>query len=85
MSEKSLFKQLYHVSTIGFTIVISTFVGLAMGYGLDYAMDKWIGIHTKPWLTIIFLILGIIEALESSIGWRPNQKKNSEPPNKKDL
>ncbi|PIY85869.1 MAG: ATPase F0F1 [Nitrospirae bacterium CG_4_10_14_0_8_um_filter_41_23] len=60
MSEKSLFKQLYHVSTIGFTIVISTFVGLAMGYGLDYAMDKWIGIHTKPWLTIIFLILGII-------------------------
>jgi ATP synthase protein I len=60
MSEKSLWGQLYQVSTIGFTLVLSTFVGLAMGYGLDYAMDKWIGIHTKPWLTIIFLIFGII-------------------------
>ena len=31
-----------------------------MGYGLDYAMDKWFGIHTAPWLLFIFLIFGII-------------------------
>ncbi|MEW6676050.1 MAG: AtpZ/AtpI family protein [Nitrospirota bacterium] len=60
MAEKSLFRQLLHASTVGLNLVISTFVGLAIGYGLDYAMEKWFGLHTKPWLTIIFLILGIV-------------------------
>ena len=60
MPEKSVFKQLLQASTVGLNLVISTIIGLAIGYGLDYAMDKWFGIHTKPWLTIIFLLLGII-------------------------
>jgi len=85
MSEKSFFKQLYQVSTIGFTLVISTFVGLAMGYGLDYAMDKWIGIRTKPWLTILFLILGIIAGFRELYKMAMKPEKDSEPPNKKNL
>lgn len=60
MAEKSLFKQLLEASTVGISLVIATFVGLAIGYGLDYVMDKWLGVHTSPWLTIIFLIFGII-------------------------
>ncbi|HYA11565.1 MAG TPA: AtpZ/AtpI family protein [Thermodesulfovibrionales bacterium] len=60
MPEKSLFKQLLEASTVGLNLVLSTFVGLAMGYGLDkYVMEKWLGIHTSPWLTIIFLLIGI--------------------------
>lgn len=58
--EKSLFRQLLQASTVGLNLVISTFVGLAIGYGLDYAMEKWFGLPTKPWLMVIFLILGII-------------------------
>lgn len=58
--EKSLFRQLLQASTVGLNLVISTFVGLAIGYGLDYAMEKWFGLHTKPWLMVIFLMLGII-------------------------
>jgi ATP synthase protein I len=54
MSEKPLFKQLMQASTIGINLVLSTFVGLAIGYGLDSLF------HSSPWLTIIFLILGII-------------------------
>ena len=54
MTEKPLFKQLMQASTIGINLVLSTFVGLAIGYGLDSLF------HTSPWLTIIFLILGII-------------------------
>ena len=54
MKEKPLFKQLMQASTIGINLVLSTFVGLAIGYGLDSLF------HTSPWLTIIFLILGII-------------------------
>ena len=60
MPEKSLFKQLLEASTVGINLVISTFIGLAMGYGIDYALDKWFGLHTKPWFTIIFLFIGII-------------------------
>lgn len=60
MAEKSLFKQLLEASTVGLNLVLATFIGLAMGYGLDKLMEKWFSIHTSPWLTIIFLILGII-------------------------
>jgi ATP synthase protein I len=60
MPGKSVFKQLLNASTVGLNLVISTFIGLAMGYGVDYALNKWFGLHTKPWFTIIFLIFGII-------------------------
>jgi ATP synthase protein I len=60
MAEKSLFKQLLEASTVGLNLVISTFIGLAMGYGIDYLMDRWFDWNTKPWFTIIFLFFGII-------------------------
>ena len=41
-------------STLGLTIVIATFIGLALGLWLDRVFN------TSPWLTIIFLILGIV-------------------------
>jgi ATP synthase protein I len=41
-------------STLGLTIVIATFIGLALGLWLDRVFN------TSPWLTVIFLILGII-------------------------
>ncbi len=54
MTEKPVFKQLMQASSVGINLVLSTFVGLAMGYGLDSLFN------TSPWLTLIFLILGII-------------------------
>jgi len=41
-------------STLGLTIVIATFIGLALGLWLDRVFN------TSPWLTVLFLILGII-------------------------
>lgn len=40
--------------TVGLNLVFSTFIGLAIGYWLDKVFG------TSPWLTIIFLVLGII-------------------------
>ncbi len=40
--------------TVGLNLVLSTFIGLAIGYWLDKVLG------TSPWLTIIFLVLGII-------------------------
>jgi ATP synthase protein I len=61
MAEKPLFRQLLEASTVGLNLVLSTFVGLAIGYGLDYLF------HTSPWLTIIFLIIGIITGFRELI------------------
>ncbi|MEW6215172.1 MAG: AtpZ/AtpI family protein [Nitrospirota bacterium] len=85
MPDKSFFRQLLDASTIGLTLVFSTFIGLAMGYGLDYAMDKWFGVITRPWLTVIFLILGIIAGFRELYRMATKSDKNNEPPNKKDL
>jgi ATP synthase protein I len=52
--EKPIYRQLIEASSVGINLVISTFVGLAIGYGLDKVFD------TSPYLTIIFLIVGII-------------------------
>lgn len=53
-NDRSLYRVLWRASMVGINLVAATFVGLAIGYYLD----KWLG--TKPWLTIIFLILGIV-------------------------
>jgi ATP synthase protein I len=44
---------LYGVGTIGLHLVACTFVGMGMGYLLDW----WLG--TKPWLTMTLLLFGI--------------------------
>ena len=46
-------KDLGYFSTIGLSVALAIFIGLAIGVFLD---RKW---GTSPWLTIIFLILGI--------------------------
>jgi len=54
LGDKSLFRQFLQASTVGLSLVLATFIGLAIGYWLD----KLFG--SSPWLTIIFLIIGII-------------------------
>jgi ATP synthase protein I len=51
--DKSIIKAFARAGTIGFHMVISTFVGLAIGYWIDRFFN------TSPWFTIIFLVLGI--------------------------
>lgn len=41
-------------STIGLSMVFATFIGLAIGYWLDKVFE------TSPWLTLIFLVIGIV-------------------------
>ncbi|PLX94874.1 MAG: magnesium transporter [Desulfuromonas sp.] len=56
---KQLFKSLGFLSSVGISMVAATFIGLAMGYYLD----KWLG--TDPWLTLIFLLLGIVSGFRN--------------------
>lgn len=49
-----LFRLIGVASTVGINLVVSTFIGFAIGYWL---IDGHLG--TFPWFTIIFTLLGI--------------------------
>ena len=51
--EPSVLRQLARLSTIGISLVAATAIGLLIGYGLDRLFG------TKPWLTMLFTLLGI--------------------------
>jgi ATP synthase protein I len=52
--KRTFWKTLLEASTAPLNLVAATFIGFAMGYGLDSLFG------TSPYLTIIFLIFGII-------------------------
>ena len=57
--KRELIKSLGFLSSVGISVVLSTLIGLAMGHYLD----KWLG--TTPWLTLIFLGLGIVSGFRN--------------------
>lgn len=58
-NNKQLFKTLSFLSSVGISMVAATFIGLAIGYYLD----RWLG--TTPWLTLAFLVLGIVSGFRN--------------------
>ncbi len=71
MAEKPLFRQFLQASTVGLTLVFSTFIGLAIGLLLDKLFK------TSPWLTIIFLILGIVSGFRDLLRMARKQDERS--------
>ena len=51
---KKLYKRGIRYSAIGLEMWFSVAIGVGIGYGLDRYFQ------TRPWLTLIFLILGVI-------------------------
>ncbi len=72
-SKKEAVRLLGVASTVGINFVVSTFIGLAIGYGLDRLFG------TSPYLTVIFLILGIIAGFKYffKIALRAGKDKDS--------
>jgi len=57
--KRQLFRTLSFLSKVGISMVAATSIGLALGYYLD----KWLG--TRPWLTPIFLLVGIVSGFRN--------------------
>jgi ATP synthase protein I len=53
------FRGIGDFASAGIMMVVSTFVGLAIGLYLDKYFD------TKPWLMLIFLLFGIVAGFKS--------------------
>jgi ATP synthase protein I len=75
MPEKPIFRQLLQASTVGLNLVFSTFIGLAIGYGLDSFFK------TSPWLTIIFLVIGIIAGFRELLRMAKKQDNGTDTKN----
>jgi ATP synthase protein I len=73
MLDKKL-KPLLNASVIGFSIVFSILIGLAIGIWLDKLFN------TKPYLTIVFLIFGVIAGFKNMIYFikKANELKNDD-------
>ena len=54
---KEFWRGMYNLGTLGINIVVATFIGLGMGWLLD---NKVFHGKTSPWLTLIFLLFGIV-------------------------
>jgi ATP synthase protein I len=63
--------------SVGLNLVFSTFIGLAIGYGLDKLFKV-----TFPWLTLIFLVLGIISGFRDLVRLA---RKQDNGPDKRDI
>lgn len=74
-AKREFFRLLGVASTVGINLVISTFIGFAIGYLLDKKV-----FNTFPWLTIIFLILGIVAGFKYlfKVVQKMENNKNSE-------
>jgi len=53
--DKTAYAALFELSSIGIFLVVATFIGGGIGYFLDTRV-----FDTFPWLSIVFLILGIV-------------------------
>ncbi len=58
-NQKGLYKRIFRYSAIGLEMGLSVAIGVALGYFLD----RYFG--TKPWLTLIFLIIGVMAGFRS--------------------
>jgi ATP synthase protein I len=61
---KKLLGLIGDVSTIGIAVAASVFIGFFIGYSLD---EYLFGGRIKPWLTIIFLIFGVIAGFRNLV------------------
>ena len=57
--ERGPLNQILGLTSVGMSMVLAIFVGLAFGVMLD----KWLDTH--PWFTIIFLFFGIVAAFRN--------------------
>jgi ATP synthase protein I len=57
-------------STIGMSVAFAIFIGLAIGYWLDSKLGTW------PWLTLVFLVMGVIAGFRNYHSFMKRQEKD---------
>jgi ATP synthase protein I len=68
---------------MGVRVVVELISGIAVGTGIGYGLDRWLG--TKPWLLLVFFFLGAaasvlniyrtVHGLDDSVGLGQAQRR----------
>ncbi len=66
---RKLLRQVGNASTIGIQLVVAVFIGLFIGVKLDSKLD------TFPWLTLLFMILGVAAGFLNFFRFAKQQQK----------
>jgi len=61
-NRKDTLRLLAQFSTVGMSVAFSIFIGVGIGYYLDHKVFDG---RTSPWLTLIFLGLGVAAAFKN--------------------
>ncbi len=75
--DRDLIRMLGVLSTVGITLVAATVIGLYIGLKLD----EWLG--TSPWLTGIFLALGLFAGFKNLFTYVKKSGEINDDPDKK--
>jgi ATP synthase protein I len=75
--DRNLIRSLGVLSTVGITLVAATVIGLYIGLKLD----KWLG--TSPWLTALFLALGLFAGFKNLFIYVKKSGEINDDPDKK--
>ena len=49
-------------------MVSALVVGGGLGWGIDWAADRWSTIHTRPWGVVVMFILGAAAGIRNVLG-----------------
>ncbi len=69
---KEYIKQLTRASTVGFSVAFAIFIGVGIGFYLDNSFGTW------PWLTLIFMVFGIIAGFKNYYRFAKRQQKEEQ-------
>ena len=76
--DRKLIRMIGVLSTVGLTLVFATVIGLFIGLKLD----KWLG--TSPWLTAVFLFIGIAAGFRNLFVYAKRSQKTLDNNDKED-
>lgn len=74
--DKKTFMKAAMASTIGYQVAFAPFIGIAIGVYLDSKFG------TLPWLTLIFLVLGIAAGARNFYRFTKEQQEQEKGPKK---
>ena len=75
--DRKLIRMLGVLSTVGLALVFATVIGLFVGLKLD----AWFG--TSPWMTALFLVLGLIAGFRNLFYYARKSQKTFDEGNDK--
>ena len=76
--DRKLIRMLGVLSTVGITMVAATVIGLFIGLKLDKVFG------TSPWLTALFLLLGLIAGFRNLFQYTKRSQEAMDEDNKED-